>query len=108
MTDDVVELQRARRHVAALKGFYIHLFIFVCVMTGLFVINVATGTEWWAQWPLLGWGVGVVGHAVAIRAPVPQVAKDWEERKIREQLAKTAPSPAAASAHAAGSDAPRP
>lgn len=108
MTDDAVQLQRARRQVAALKGFYIHLFVFVCVMIGLFAINAVTATAWWAHWPLLGWGVGVVGHAIAIRSPAPRFAKDWEERKIREQLAKTVPSTAAGSAQVGEVDTPRP
>jgi len=40
---DEARLARARRRVAALKGFYIHLSVFVLVMAGLAVINLLTG-----------------------------------------------------------------
>jgi hypothetical protein len=36
-------LARARRRVAALKGFYVHLFIFALVLAGLTVVNAAVG-----------------------------------------------------------------
>ncbi len=87
MTDDIA-LREAKQHVAALKGFYIHLVVFVCVMSGLLVINLATGSDWWVQWPLLGWGIGVIGHAIGVFSPFRHVGKDWEQRKIKEHLAK--------------------
>ena len=80
-------LIEAKRHVAALKGFYIHLIVFLCVSAGLIAVNMATKTDWWAQWPLLGWGVGVLGHAVGVFSPVSLFGKDWEERKIRQHMA---------------------
>ena len=86
MTDDA-GLIEARRHVAALKGFYIHLIIFACVMSGLVGLDVATGAGWWVQWPLLGWGVGIVGHAVSVYSPFSLFGRDWEERKIKQHLA---------------------
>ena len=76
----------AKRHVDSVKGFYIHLFVFSCVMAGLIAINVGTKTEWWAQWPLIGWGVGVLGHAVAVFMPFRLFGRDWEEKKIKERL----------------------
>ena len=78
----------AKRHVAALKGFYIHLVVFACVMLGLLVINVTTRDDWWVQWPLLGWGIGILGHAAGVFTPAHRVGRDWEARKIKERLAK--------------------
>lgn len=88
VTIDEKKYAEAKRQVAALKGFYIHLFVFVCVMLGLLGINVATKSEWWVQWPLLGWGLGLAGHAVGVFMPTKHVGRDWEERKIKERLAK--------------------
>ena len=51
------------RRQRAVKGFYIHFIVFVCVMTGLLALNFMNHNVWWVQWPLLGWGLGVLGHA---------------------------------------------
>jgi hypothetical protein len=81
--------QKAKEHVEAVKGFYIHLLIYACVNVGLIGINIATRSDWWAQWPLLGWGIGIIGHAVGVFMPFQLFSRDWEERKIKEQLAKS-------------------
>lgn len=49
---------RARRN----RGFQIHAFIFVAAMVLMAVINVTTGEPYWFQWPLLGWGIGLLAH----------------------------------------------
>jgi two-component system, LytTR family, sensor kinase len=81
---DDARLARAKRRVAAIKGFYVHLFIFALVLTGLFAINAASGGSWWALWVLFGWGIGVVVHALAVFGRKPQAVAAWEERKIRQ------------------------
>ena len=82
---------KAREHVVAVKGFYIHLLVYVGVISGLIIINMATRSNWWVQWPLLGWGIGIAGHAIGVFMPFQLFSRDWEERKINEQLAKTKP-----------------
>ena len=86
--EDDLKLREAKQHVAALKGFYIHAAIFALVLTGLLIINLATGSPWWVQWPLLGWGIGILGHAVAVFTPLQVFGKEWEDRKIKERLDK--------------------
>lgn len=78
----------AKAHVAALKGFYIHLTVFVAVMAGLFAVDYGSGGSWWVQWPLIGWGLGVLGHAYLVFSPSRPAATTWEERKIKETMAK--------------------
>ena len=80
------QLARARRRVATLKGFYIHLFAFVLVLAGLTIINAVTGGPWWVLWVLLGWGIGVLAHALAVFAKPLRIITDWEERKLKELL----------------------
>ena len=92
MSDEYARI-KAKRHVAALKGFYIHLFVFICVNAGLIAINLATKTLWWAHWPLLGWGVGLLGHAIGVFSPFNLFGKDWEERKIRQHMAEQGHAP---------------
>ena len=74
----------AKRQLAAIRGFYIHLAVFVLVMVMLIAINGATGPVWWAQWPFLGWGIGVLGHAVAVFGHSPAALAGWEQRKLDE------------------------
>jgi hypothetical protein len=85
-TADEERLARARRRLAALKGFYIHLLTFAAVLTGLTLINLATGGSWWVQWVLLGWGIGILAHAITVFGRSPQAIADWEERKLRQFL----------------------
>ena len=75
------KIARAERRVRAMTGFYIHLAVFVGVMALLFVLNM-TDTEWWVQWPFLGWGVGILGHALTVFGSSPGIVARWEQRKI--------------------------
>ena len=63
-------LDAARRRVAALKGFYIHVGVFALVLAGLLILNSLTGGPWWVVWVFLGWGAGVLAHGLALSAPV--------------------------------------
>jgi hypothetical protein len=46
-------------------GYYIHLTAYVVVNALLVGINLATSTKHlWFKWPLLGWGVGIIAHAL--------------------------------------------
>ena len=50
----------ARRKV----GLYIHATVYVAVNVLLITINLSTATgPLWFQWPLLGWGIGLLAHA---------------------------------------------
>ncbi len=83
---DREKYQAAKSHVAKLKGFYIHAGIFAAVMTGLIALDYAKGGVWWVQWPLIGWGLGLLGHAYLTFAPTKRTGPGWEERKIRETM----------------------
>jgi len=69
--------RRARTTRAALLGVRIHVGAYLATsvfMVALWlVIAVATGAWYpWPIWPILGWGIGVLGHAV----PVALVARN--------------------------------
>lgn len=81
---------RAKRKVAAIKGFYIHLAIFSTVVLGLLALNVALSPEWWVQWVVFGWGIGVVAHALAVFGRKPQAVANWEQRKLNQIMNQTA------------------
>jgi hypothetical protein len=78
----------AKRRVDALKGFYIHLLVFCGVIAGLAGINMLTRGDWWVQWPLLGWGIGLLVHGATVFTPFRLFGPDWEQREIDKQLKK--------------------
>lgn len=83
--DEHAKAAKAMQQVEAMTGFYIHLVVFVLVMILLLVINLlATPEVWWVQWPLLGWGLGVALHALAVFGQVPRFIADWQLRKVKE------------------------
>ncbi len=77
--------QRARKRAEELQGFYIHLVVYVAVNTGLFAINALTRGEngsWWFYWPLLGWGIALVIHALTTFGGL--FSEDWKDRKAQQ------------------------
>ncbi len=79
--------QRARRRLVAEKSFYVHLAIYVIVISGLFVINVLTGHgRWWFVWPAIGWGIGLTIHALSTFGMIGLLGRDWEERRLKELM----------------------
>ena len=49
-------------------GFKIHLFVYLAVISMLWVIAIITGTIWdhpWPIYPMMGWGIGLMGHYFA-------------------------------------------
>lgn len=82
--DEFARRERAKRRLAAVKGFYIHLFVFVLVVAGLVVINWLTGGPWWALGVFLGWGIGVLAHGFAVMGHRSKSLADWEKRKLEQ------------------------
>ena len=74
--DQALRALRARRW----RGFLAHLVPYVCVGMLLGFINVATGGFPWAVIPMLGWGVGLASHLLAIALP--------DEEKLRRRVAR--------------------
>lgn len=72
-----------RARAAAQREFYGHLTAYLLVSVLLVVIDVVgrtSGTTFlgldWAFWPIGGWGVAVMLHAIRTFGP----GSDWEER----------------------------
>lgn len=67
-------------------SFYSHLAFFVIINCGLITINLLSSpNHWWAQWPILGWSIGVAAHALHIFAIAPS---NMRQRMIADELAK--------------------
>ena len=59
--------QRAKRRVEEKIGFFIHLAVYILVNCLLIVINLSTSSQYlWFKWPLIGWGIGVIFHALGV------------------------------------------
>ena len=79
--------RRVLGEIRALRIFYIHLFFFVLVNVLLFVINFITWSDYfWAIWPLLGWGVGILIHGVTVIRPLRNFGTDWERREFEKRM----------------------
>ena len=78
------KLVRAQQQVEAMTGFYIHFAVYAVVNTVLLVVNAANDPVWWVQWPILGWGIGVAAHGLAVFGRTPQFVTHWQLRKIHE------------------------
>lgn len=56
----------AKRRVEARMGWISHLTMYVVVNAGLVFVWAMTGAHYpWFIWPMIGWGMGIVGHTIA-------------------------------------------
>lgn len=55
----------ASRRAKAKLGWFIHAAVYVIVNVGMVALSLANGRHW-AVFPLLGWGVGLLFHALAV------------------------------------------
>lgn len=82
--DEDEKIARARVQVAAITGFFIHLSLFAIVMVILGSVNFIDNKTVWVHWPFLGWGLGILGHAISVFGETPNFIKQWQSRKIKE------------------------
>lgn len=71
---------RAKDKVKKIKEFYGSLISYCVVIPVLIFINLKTSDFQWFWFPMLGWGTGIIIHALQVFG----FAKDWEEKKINE------------------------
>ena len=87
--NDNESYKRAKERVSELRAFYGHVFIYLIVNIGLFIINILTTPHHlWFYWPLLGWGIGLFAHGFSTFGLHGIFGKEWEERKIKEIMNK--------------------
>lgn len=77
---------RAKDRVEQIKKFYISLFSYMFFILFLAGLNYWID-QWrypWFLWAALGWGIGVIFHALKVFSLNPFFGRNWEERKIKE------------------------
>lgn len=80
-----VEIEQwAWRRMRALRAFYTHLAVFVCINFVLFLVDTATTGRVWFYIPFLAWGLLLSLHGLHAHDLLPWTTAGWEQRKVRE------------------------
>ena len=86
---DYERYEEAKKQVKEIKGFYVHLFVYVAVNLFLIFINLKYSSQHlWFFWTTMGWGIGVLFHGLGVFKVMPFFGKNWEEDKIKELMEK--------------------
>ena len=81
------EERGAIEYVRDIKGFYSHLAVYILVITIMAATNLYMGTDnLWFIWPMLGWGLGVASHGLAVFEILSVFGVDWEKRQIKKRM----------------------
>ena len=92
LTPDEIKYQQALKRVKRIKGFYMHLMVYIIINIGLLIVNNNNSTENFWRWQtfstVLFWGIGLLAHGMSVFMPALLMGKDWEERKIKELMEK--------------------
>lgn len=80
---------RAKKRVDELKGFYIHLAVYL-VVNMFILVNIYLHSDNFWRWghfyTLLFWGVGLAFHAAHTFHFNPFFGKKWEQRQIQKYM----------------------
>ena len=86
---DYERYEEAKKQVKEIKGFYVHLLVFIAVNIFLIFINLKYSPEHlWFFWTTMGWDVGVLFHGLGVFKVMPFFGKNWEQKKINELMDK--------------------
>lgn len=81
--------RKAKERVEEIKGFYIHLFFYLLINCVLLAINlILVPNHLWFYWPLMGWGIGIAAHGLAVFGLGGFLGKEWEEKQIKKIMDK--------------------
>ena len=89
------KLLRAKKRVDEIKGFYIHLSIYLVINTFILINmglhNFGNDNDFWSFPTFITpffWGVGLAFHAMHTFNARPFLGKKWEERMIQKYIEK--------------------
>ncbi|QDU07444.1 2TM domain-containing protein [Gimesia aquarii] len=81
--------EQAKSRVEKRIGFMIHAGVYVLVNAGLITLNLMRSPDnLWFIWPLGGWGLGVLFHAIKVFGPGSGGASSWKEKMIEKEQSK--------------------
>lgn len=80
--------EQAKKKVKQKKSFYRGLFTWIIFSIFFIVLNIVSSpNSVWAIYPIAGWGLGVLLQAANVFG-FPGMSKDWERKKLEEELQK--------------------
>ncbi len=83
---------KAKKQVEEIKGFYIHLVVYLVINAFLLVpiFRYVSPDELniWSFSTAIFWGIGLAFHAYSAFGKHLMFSKEWEERKIKEFMEK--------------------
>ncbi|GAK89045.1 hypothetical protein JCM19297_3569 [Nonlabens ulvanivorans] len=85
--NDQKALEKARKRVKDLKGFYDHLIVFIVIHLLILaaVLYFNGDLRFFITFTLLGWGgIGLFIHALVVFKWNPFTSDDWEQRKLKQ------------------------
>ena len=97
MEDQYIKEQkyiRAKKKVKSIKGFYIHLMVYLIVNGFIILSQSLSGGGWEVFWEwqsystAIFWGIGLAFHAFGVFGMDILLGKEWEDRKIKELIDK--------------------
>ncbi|MCK0156984.1 2TM domain-containing protein [Cellulophaga sp. F20128] len=91
--NDSIKLERAKKRVEKIKGFYIHFTVYILV--NLFIVGSILYNSGWDDFFHFGtfftpffWGIGVLAHYSKAFGYMPFFGKNWEQRQIEKYMEK--------------------
>lgn len=86
MTEEQI-YEAATERVKQKKEFYTHLALYIVINALLVVIWAMTSRAYpWFVWPLSGWGIGILFHALEVF--VFHKPSAWEKRQVEKEAEK--------------------
>lgn len=85
---DLSENEReAVEYVRDIKGFYTHLAAYLICVAAMIAANLIMNPDHlWFVWPVLGWGLGLASHGLAVFEIFSLFGVGWEKRQIENRL----------------------
>ncbi len=81
-------LMVARKRVKEMRSFYVSATMYAVIIPGLWILNLSIGGRLWAQWPMIGWGIGLTAQGLSVFAGRSFFGAEWEQRKVDEIMAR--------------------
>lgn len=87
-------LKAAKKRVKDIKGFYIHLIVYLFVNIAIISVNTnfrelrENGFEISDFFTAFFWGIGLAAHWASVFGPGIFLGEKWEEKKIKEIMDK--------------------
>lgn len=87
-------IDRAKKQVKRIKGFYTHLLVYVVINAIILVANFSRtgfgeGTFHWENFStLIFWGIALLIHAASVFMPNIIFGTEWEDRMIKKYMDK--------------------